>query len=138
MIVCGDLNSSPELGEIPAGQNGFVDVTSATAKKRRQSAGRLDVTVNGSQPWLATWDGTRNPLVSSGWHSKGTDARTQLDYIFSSDVSGLEPEDVSLALDDVTMPLSDHFGLLARFAVRKHCSEVKTPMPQRPELEWGI
>ena len=144
VVVCGDLNSSPELGEIPADQHGFVDVTSMTAKKRREAAGlasedcRLDVTVDGCRPWLATWDGTRNQLVSSGWHSEGSDACTQLDYIFSSGVSGLVPEDVSLALDDMTMPLSDHFGLLARFAVRKHRSEVHTPAPQRLEPEWGI
>ena len=144
VIVCGDLNSAPELGEIPANQHGFVDVTSATAKKRQQSAAvatencRLDVAVDGCQPWLATWDGRRNPLVSSGWHSEGSDACTQLDYIFASDESRLEPEDVSLALDKGTMPLSDHFGLLARFAVRNHDSGVQTPAPPRLETEWGI
>ena len=43
--------------------------------------------------------------------------RTQLDYIFASKGSGLAPEEVTLAMDDSPVPLSDHFGVLARFIV---------------------
>ena len=170
VVVCGDLNSAPELGEIPADEHGFVDVTSATAEKRRRAAGledracHVDGTALGCQRWLATWDGTRNPLVSSGWHSEGSSAKTQLDYIFSSDASGLAPQEVTLALDDGPSPLSDHFGLFARFAVgdfrppasSAHAHDLveeghphigrpeapfheEVPMPQQDlEPQWGI
>jgi len=57
--------------------------------------------------------------VAAGWLSEGHDARTQLDYIFAAQDSGLEPEEVSLALDDGPIPLSDHFGVLARFGVHQ-------------------
>ena len=49
----------------------------------------------------------RIPLVASGWLSEGSDARTQLDYIFTSKGSGLAPQEVSLGLDDSSVPLSD-------------------------------
>ena len=48
----------------------------------------------------------RIPLVASGWLSEGSDARTQLDYIFTSKGSGLAPQEVSLGLDDSSVPLS--------------------------------
>ena len=114
VVVCGDFNSSPDLNEIPAEDDGFVDATKSTAAKRCQHRGEHECS-----PWLATWDGTRNPLVASGWFSEGTDAQTQLDYIFTSRESGLAVEDVSLALDEGPMPLSDHYGVLADFAVGK-------------------
>ena len=114
VVVCGDFNSSPDLDEIPAEDHGFVDATKSTAAKRCHRRSEDECT-----PWLATWDGTRNPLVASGWFSEGTDAQTQLDYIFTSRDSGLDVENVSLALDDGPVPLSDHYGVLADFAVGK-------------------
>jgi endonuclease/exonuclease/phosphatase family metal-dependent hydrolase len=111
VVVCGDLNSAPELGEIPANEHRFIDATAATAANRQRQ--------HGGTPWLHSWDGTRNPLVAAGWLSEGHDARTQLDYIFAAQDAGLEPEEVSLALDDGPIPLSDHFGVLARFGVHQ-------------------
>ena len=100
-----DLNTAPELNEIPHDRHGFVDATAATAATRHAREGCS--AEHGCAPWLPTWDGTRNPLVASGWLSEGSDARTQLDYIFTSKGSGLAPQEVSLGLDDSSVPLSD-------------------------------
>lgn len=52
----------PSCHGLPAHHAGFVDATLLAAPHGRR---------------LATWDGTRNPLVSHGWFSHGADAHTQ-------------------------------------------------------------
>lgn len=137
VVVCGDLNSAPDLGEIPFAQHGFVD---ATAPSGSSPLGGRSGGAAAGRP--LSWDGTRNPLVSQGWFSAGDTARTQLDYIFTSEGSGLVPLESRLALDSEPW-LSDHFGVLTRFrvgafsprraaaAARRHA---RAAMPERRQL----
>ena len=47
------------------------------------------------------------PRSTAGAPGSPADARTQLDYTFTSKGSGLAPQEVSLGLDDSSVPLSD-------------------------------
>ena len=92
VVICGDLNSPAEHGEIPSSQHGFVDVTAPDAVRQQRS--------ECSQPSrLLSWDGRRNPLVAEGWFSEGHSACTQLDYVFASTSAGLRPVASRLVLD---------------------------------------
>ena len=115
VIICGDLNSTPEDEEIPFGEFGFAPGTT----ERHNS-----------------WNGLRNPLVAQGWFSEGSDVCTQLDYIFTSSDSGLRPTRSRLVLDEGPPWLSDHFGVLSDFTVGEF-----TPRPDTEAVEglsWGI
>ena len=84
VVLCGDLNSAPELGEIPAERYGFVDATAP--QHDLPDYWRRRPTVFGAEYQRPlSWDGKRNPLVSQGWFTpSGGDAQTQLDYVFTS------------------------------------------------------
>jgi len=128
LVVCGDLNSPPELGEIPARPYDFIDATAVACQQQQQQHEQQRQQRQQMQQMrplphascLYTWDGTRNPLVEHGWFSKGEGERTQLDYIFTSASSGLQPVSARLVLDCGPPWLSDHFGVLASLCVKPY------------------
>lgn len=136
----GDLNTTRELREVDVMEkHGFEDAW---------------VLGNGDVP-CHSWDGVRNPLVTCaaampcgpldhcsepsrslccrcGFQSSGAEAlRCTYDYILRHVSSGLEVTRASLALDSPPW-LSDHFGVLAEFAVKPLHSVSRDPLHRHP------
>mmetsp|Transcript_24329 Transcript_24329/g.79247 ORF Transcript_24329/g.79247 Transcript_24329/m.79247 type:complete len:467 (-) Transcript_24329:217-1617(-) len=117
VLVAGDLNTTRELREVDVMEkHGFEDAW---------------VLGNGDVP-CHSWDGVRNPLVTCGFQSSGAEAlRCTYDYILRHVSSGLEVTRASLALDSPPW-LSDHFGVLAEFAVKPLHSVSRDPLHRHP------
>ena len=109
VVLAGDINSDP--------------ATDAATDARLAAAGFADVAALAPDPARppGTWD-PANPLN----HSRAGGAPRRVDHVFlrSSDGRPIEARDVRIVLDEPavpvadggTVPLSDHYGLLATLA----------------------